>query len=101
MPAPSAPADDVTILARTAPREIVRYIVEHPSCYYGDIREAKGTAISSLTRDLRLLEEVGVVQTDVSQPIGSRRGRSPRYTVDVERVEALLSQLREQLLGTA
>lgn len=100
MPAPSVPADAITILSRTGPREVVRYIVEHPSCYYGEIREAVESAVSSLTRDLRLLEEVGVVQTDVSQPIGSRRGRSPRYTVDVERVEALLSDLHEQLLGT-
>ncbi|MFZ8758823.1 hypothetical protein ACO03V_15535 [Microbacterium sp. HMH0099] len=54
--------------------------------------------MSSLTRDLRLLEDIGVVRTDVDQPIGARRGRAPRYTVDVDRIDSLIQQLRVQLL---
>lgn len=39
------------------------------------------------------------MQTDVDQPVGSRRGRSPRYTVDKDRIEALVTEFREELLG--
>lgn len=99
MPAPAVPADAIMLVSRTGPRAIIRHLVDNPDSYYGDLREALGLAVSSLTRDLRLLEEVGVVRTDVAQSIGSRRGRAPRYQVDVERVEALLADLRAQLLG--
>lgn len=98
MPAPTVPADAIALLARTGPRNVINYLVKHPGSYYGDIREATKTAVSSLTRDLRLLEDVGVVRTDVEQPVGSRRGRAPRYTVDVDRIDSLITQLRAQLL---
>mgnify|MGYP001214734057 FL=1 len=99
MPAPTVPADAIALLARTGPRNIINYLVKHPNSYYGEIREATVTAVSSLTRDLRLLESIGVIRTDVEQPVGERRGRAPRYTVDVDRIDALISELRTQLLG--
>lgn len=99
MPAPTVPADAIALLARTGPRNIINYLVKHPGSYYGEIREATVTAVSSLTRDLRLLESIGVIRTDVEQPIGARRGRAPRYTVDVDRIDALIGELRTQLLG--
>ena len=99
MPAPTVPADAIALLARTGPRNIVKYLVKHPASYYGEIREATVTAVSSLTRDLRLLESIGVIHTDVEQPLGSRRGRAPRYTVDVDRIETLIHELRTELLG--
>jgi DNA-binding transcriptional ArsR family regulator len=98
VPAPSIPADAIATLARTGVRSLINYLVHNPGSYYGDIRQSTDVAVSSLTRDLRLLESIGVIQTDVDQPIGSRRGRSPRYTVNVEHVDALLSALRSQLL---
>lgn len=98
MPAPTVPADAIALLARTGPRHVINYLVKHPGSYYGDIREATDASVSSLTRDLRLLEEIGVVQTDVNQPVGARRGRAPRYTVDVARIHSLINQLRAQLL---
>lgn len=99
MPAPSTPADEISVFIRTGPRILVRYLIEHPNSYYGEIREGTGTAISSLTRDLGLLEKIGVVHTDVSQPPGDRRGRAPRYRVDEERLDTLLNDLRSQLFG--
>ena len=99
MPAPTVPADAIALLARTGPRNIINYLVKHPGSYYGEIREATVTAVSSLTRDLRLLESIGVIRTDVEQPIGARRGRAPRNTVDVDRIDALIGELRAQLLG--
>lgn len=99
MPAPKAPADAVAILARNTHRELVRYLVDNPGSYYGDIKDGIGAPISTLTRDLRQLEEIGVVRPDVEQPIGSRRGRAPRYTVDTDRVRLLVDGLRESLLG--
>lgn len=98
MPAPTVPADAIALLARTGPRHVINFLVKHPSSYYGDIREATNASVSSLTRDLRLLEDIGVVRADVDQPIGARRGRAPRYTVDVERIDSLINQLRAQLL---
>lgn len=99
MPAPTVPADAAAILARTGHRQLIRYLVDHPDSYYGDIKDATGASVSSLTRDLRQLETIGVVRPDVEQPIGARRGRAPRYRVDEERVRAILSELRLSLLG--
>lgn len=99
MPAPAVPADAITTVSRTGARAVVRFIVENPDCYFGDISDATEAPVSSLTRDLRLLENIGVVTTDSSAPQGQRRGRSPRYRVDAERVDELLADLRAQLLG--
>lgn len=98
MPAPAIPADAIATLARAGVRNLINYLAHHPGSYYGDIRQSTELAVSSLTRELRLLESIGVVRTDVNQPLGSRRGRAPRYTLDVERVESLLAELRTQLL---
>ncbi|MDQ1130909.1 hypothetical protein [Microbacterium sp. SORGH_AS_0888] len=99
MPAPSVPADAITVMTRAATRGLIQYMVKNPNSYYGEIREATEAPVSSLTRDLRLLESVGVVHTDVDHPLGSRRGRAPRYRVDVQRVTDLLAELKNQLLG--
>ncbi|MCW2165796.1 hypothetical protein B0I12_002961 [Microbacterium hydrothermale] len=99
MPAPAIPADAAAILARTGHRGLIRYLVDNPDSYYGDIKDATGAAVSSLTRDLRQLESIGVVHTDVDHPLGARRGRAPRYRVDAERVQHLIELLRTELLG--
>lgn len=99
MPAPSVPADAIAILSRPGPRHVINFLVKNPGSYYGEIREATSTAVSSLTRDLRILESIGVVRTDVDQPVGARRGRAPRYTVDADRIHQLIDELRTQLLG--
>ncbi|MFF7684133.1 hypothetical protein ACFZA2_15400 [Microbacterium sp. NPDC007973] len=99
MPAPTIPADAAAILARTGHRDLIRYLVDHPDSYYGDIKDATGAAVSSLTRDLRQLEAIGVVHTDVDRPLGARRGRAPRYRVDVDRIDTLLTDLRASLIG--
>lgn len=99
MPAPAVPADAAAILSRVSPRPIVRYLAANPDSYYGDIREAVDAPVSSMTRDLRLLESIGVVTTDVAQPLGARRGRAPRYRLDTARVDEILQDLRAQLLG--
>lgn len=96
---PAVPADASAILARVSPRPIVRYLAANPDSYLGDIRGAVDAPVSSLARDLRLLESIGVVTTDVAQPLGARRGRAPRYRLDADRVNEILQDLREQLLG--
>lgn len=77
----------------------MRNLAANPDSHYGDIREAIDAPVSSMTRDLRLLESIGVVLTDVAQPLGARRGRAPRYRVDTARVDDILRDLREQILG--
>lgn len=99
MPAPTVPADAIATLARAGARAVVRFVADNPDCYYGDIQDATSAPVSSLTRDLRLLEGIGVIETDSTAPLGQRRGRSPRYRVNAERVDALLEDLRRQLLG--
>lgn len=99
MPAPTVPADAIAILSRTGARAVVRFVVANPDCYYGDMQDATSAPVSSLTRDLRLLEGIGVIETDSTAPQGQRRGRSPRYRVNIERVDALLDDLRRQLRG--
>lgn len=99
MPAPAVPADAAAILARVSPRALVRYLAANPDSDYGDIREAIDAPVSSMTRDLRLLESIGVITTDVAQPLGARRGRAPRYRADTARVDEILRDLREQLIG--
>jgi DNA-binding transcriptional ArsR family regulator len=76
--------------------KIVRYLVDNPESYYGQIREDMDQANSSLARHLGDLEAHGIIRGDI--PAERRRGRAVRYHVDVDRVEWALSQIRISLL---
>ena len=101
MPAPQDPAaglDALSALARSPQyRRIIRFLIEHPNSYKGQIQEGTGVATSSLGRHLAELESTGVILGDVAGE--DRRGYAVRYAVDGPYVEQLLAQLRTELLG--
>ena len=68
--------------------EIIRYLLENGPVARGDIVANVGASEASVAKHLLLLEEAGAVSADVEP--GRRHGRAPRYSVNPERVKALL-----------
>lgn len=95
---PAARLDALSTLARSPQyRTVIRFLVEHPNSYKGQIQEGTGLPPSSLGRHLAELEARGVITGDVAGK--DRRGYAVRYTVDVAYVDQLVTQLRTELLG--
>lgn len=98
MPDPNDMTDALSALARSPQyRKVIRYLVDHPPSYKGQIQEGTGLSPSSLGRLLAELEGRGVITGDVAGD--DRRGHAVRYTVDVDLVDQLVTKLRAELLG--
>ncbi|MBF4636227.1 helix-turn-helix transcriptional regulator [Agreia pratensis] len=95
----SAGLDALGTLARSAQyRQVIRYLVDNPNSFKGQIHDATGIPTSSLGRHLSDLETRGIVTGDIE--VGQkRRGYAVRYIVDVDYVDTLLTTLRTELLG--
>lgn len=94
----TAGLDALSTLARSPQyRKVIRFLIDHPNSYKGQIQEGTGLPPSSLGRHLSELEDRGVIIGDVAGE--DRRGYAVRYTVDVPYVEQLVTQLRTELLG--
>ena len=94
----SATLDALSALARSPKyTQVIRFLVDSPDSYYGQIQEHTAIPTSSLGRHLADLEARGIVVGDI--PTSERRGRAVRYRVDLDYVEALLARLRTELLG--
>lgn len=77
--------------------EVLCFLRDHGPSYYGDILEGVGSSPSSLARTLKYLEqELGVIAGDV--PLGERRGRAPRYSLDQSKVREAIAALQTRLL---
>ena len=69
---------------------VLRVIVTNPGLFYGQIAEQlPELPVPTMATHLRVLERVGCISLDV--PPGNRRGRAPRYTANVDRIEQLVS----------
>jgi len=94
----TAGLDALSTLARSPQyRKVIRFLVDNPNSYKGQIQEGTGLPPSSLGRHLSELEDRRVITGDVSG--ADRRGYAVRYTVDVAYVDQLVTQLRTELLG--
>ena len=83
----------VATFGNRARTEIIRYLLENGPNARGEIVANVGASEASVAKHLILLEEAGAVSADVAP--GRRHGRAPRYSVNPERVKALLdAQLR-------
>lgn len=88
--------DALASLAKLPAAKIVRYLVEHPNSYYGQIQEATEIPTASVTRYLQDLEANGIITGDL--PVDARRGRSVRYSVQADYITATLERIRAELL---
>ncbi|MCY0906591.1 ArsR/SmtB family transcription factor [Arthrobacter sp. H14-L1] len=77
--------------------EIIRYLAEHGPVPRGDIVDAVSASEASVAQHLLALESTGVIVVDIVQ--GRRHGRSPRYSVDDDRVKVLLEAHTDYLLN--
>lgn len=76
--------------------EILCFLRDHGPSYYGDILEGVGSSPSSLARTLKYLEQdLGVITGDV--PLGERRGRAPRYSLNQSKVREAIVALQARL----
>jgi DNA-binding transcriptional ArsR family regulator len=97
-PDATAGLDALSTLARSPQyRKVIRFLVDHPNSYKGQIQEGTGLPPSSLGRHLSELEDRRVIVGDVAGE--DRRGYAVRYTVDIAYVDQLVTQLRTELLG--
>jgi len=66
------------------------------------ICEALGMALNTAHRHLGLLEALRLIQADTKEdtPVGSRRGRTVRYSLDRAATAAALDDMRAALLGS-
>jgi DNA-binding MarR family transcriptional regulator len=88
--------DAIASLAKLPAAKIVRYLVDHPESFYGQIQEATEIPTASVTRYLQDLEANGIIAGDL--PLDARRGRSVRYTVRADYITATLERIRTELL---
>lgn len=78
--------------------EVLCFLHDQGPSYFGDILDGVGSSASSLARTLKYLEqEIGVIRGDV--PLGDRKGRAPRYSLERKRVGAAIDALQARLLG--
>lgn len=78
--------------------EVLCFLHDNGASYFGDILEGVGSSSSSLARTLKYLEQdLGVISGDV--PLGDRKGRAPRYSVDQDKVREAIEALQTRLLG--
>ncbi|WP_431230897.1 helix-turn-helix domain-containing protein [Paenarthrobacter nicotinovorans] len=78
-------------------RAILRHLSTNGPAGAADLARELGTDANTARRALQGLEEAGLVVADV--PSGQRRGRTVTFTVQPERLEHLLSALKDYLLG--
>lgn len=78
-------------------RAILRYLSIHGPTGAAQLARELGTDANTARRTLQGLENAGVVAADV--PAGQRRGRAVTFTVQPERLDHLLSELKDYLLG--
>lgn len=78
-------------------RAILRHLSLHGPTGAADLARELGTDANTARRALQGLEEAGLVVADV--PAGQRRGRAVAFAVQPERLEYLLSALKDYLLG--
>ena len=76
--------------------EIIRYLEGHGPVPRGDIVDAVSASEASVAQHLLALEETGAIVVDIAQ--GRRHGRSPRYSVDENRIKELLDAHQDYLL---
>ncbi|PPF91334.1 hypothetical protein C5C03_00480 [Clavibacter michiganensis] len=89
--------DSLAALAKLPGATIVRYLVAHPGSYHGQIQEATGLPISTVTRYLAQLQAAGIVTVDV--PADARmRGRAMRYDASPDRITTIVNQVLRELL---
>ena len=85
-------------IARSSDRtKIVRYLRRHPGTYFAAIVAGSGVNGGSLSKHLSELEKQGIVVADLSR--SERRGRAARWSIDDERLRALLRRFQDELLG--
>ena len=75
--------------------EIIRYLEGSGPVPRGDIVEAVSASEASVAEHLIALEKTGAVLVDIVQ--GRRHGRSPRYSVDDDRITVLLEAHQDYL----
>ncbi len=75
--------------------EIIRYLEEHGPVPRGDIVDAVSAGEASVAQHLIALEKTGAIVVDIVQ--GRRHGRSPRYSVDYDRITVLLEAHQDYL----
>ncbi|WP_159796651.1 helix-turn-helix domain-containing protein [Puerhibacterium puerhi] len=100
---PLKPSDDSDVdalgqLARSSDRILlVRHLRAHPGDYFASILETTGISSGSLAKYLHELEAQGIVTGDL--PPEHRRGRTVRWSVDDERLRALIAHFEQAILG--
>lgn len=75
--------------------EIIRFLEGHGPVPRGDIVDAVSASEASVAQHLIALEKTGAIVVDIIH--GRRHGRSPRYSVDVDRIKELLDAHQEYL----
>jgi len=80
--------DAIETFGNRGRNEIIRYLKEHGPVPRGDIVDAVSAGEASVAQHLLALEKTGVILVDIAQ--GRRHGRSPRYSVNDDRVKELL-----------
>jgi predicted ArsR family transcriptional regulator len=78
-------------------RAILRHLSTNGPTGAAELARELGTDPNTARRTLQYLEEAGLVEADV--PAGLRRGRAVTFTVQPERLEYLLTALKDYLLG--
>lgn len=77
--------------------EIIRYLEGNGPVPRGDIVDAVSASEASVAQHLIALEKTGAIIVDIVQ--GRRHGRSPRYSVNDDRITVLLEVHRDYLLN--
>lgn len=88
----------LSAFGNTARFEVLCFLHDHGPSYFGDILAEVGSSPASLARTLRYLEqELGIISGDV--PLGERKGRAPRYSLDHAKVRDAIEALHKRLLS--
>lgn len=77
--------------------EIIRYLEGSGPVPRGDIVEAVSSSEASVAQHLIALEKTGAIVVDIVQ--GRRHGRSPRYSLDVVRIQELILAQQDYLMN--
>lgn len=78
----------MTTFGNRTRNEMIRYLLEHGPQPRGEIVDNVDASEASVAKHLVVLEDAGVIGADVEP--GRRHGRAPRYSVNPERIKALL-----------